>query len=242
MSKNRPRRGSPLHLSGAFELFGQSYQIIRRNFEVFMVLFATGAVLALWETLGRYVDDEPAKDWKSYIFNRSFGGGLDTGVFAAGGVMFVISILYGIAYLLIIIGVLRAAQGQKITLGGLWRELVDRWLWIKMVATFILLGLAIVIGFILLIIPGVILLWRLFLVPYILVDQKTTIEESFRQSWRTTRGHAWAIYSVILVSLLLSLTNILPIIGPLVAFALTSIYVAAPALRYQELKKISNAS
>ena len=239
MAKSRPRRGSPLRLTGAFELFGQSYQIVKRNFEVFMVLFAIGALLAMWETLGRYVEDEPSRDWKSFVVNRGFGGNVDTGVFAAGGFMLFIGILYALAYLLLTIAVLRAAQGQKITLGGLWRELVNRWLWLKLVGAFILVALSLIVGLILLIIPGVILLWRLFFVPFVLIDQKTSIEEAFRRSWRMTRGYARAIYSVILVTLLLSLTNILPILGPLVAFVLGAIYMVAPALRYQELKRLS---
>lgn len=240
MAKNRPRRGSPLHLSGAFELFGQSYQIIKRNFEVFMVLFSVGALLALWETLGRYVEDEPARDWKSYVFNRGFGGNIDTGIFAAGGFMLLISVLYAIFYLLLTIAVLRASQDQKISLRSLWRELVSGWLWLKLIGAFALTALAVVAGLILLIIPGVILIWRLFLVPFVLIDQKTSIKESFRRSWRLTRGYALAIYSVILVALLLSITSVLPILGPLVAFVLGSIYTVAPALRYQELKKLSS--
>lgn len=228
-----------MHLSGAFELFGQSYQIIRRNFEIFMVLFAIGGLLALWETLGRYVEDEEPRGWRDYIVNRGFGGNFDTEVFAAGGFLFIIGVLAGLFYLLLYVATLRAAQGHKISFGGVWREFVANWLWLKLIATFVLLGLAIIVGFILLIIPGVILLWRLFFVPYVLIDQKTSIEEAFRRSWRMTKGFAWAVYSVILVALLLSLANILPILGPLIAFVLTSIYMVAPALRYQELKKLT---
>lgn len=236
MAKNRPRRGSPLHLSGAFELFGQSYQVIKRNLDVFLVLFSIGALLALWDALGRYVGDEPERDWTGMLLNRGFGGTVDVGIFAAGGFMLIFSILYILAFMLLMIAVLRAAQGQKISLMGIWRELVDRWLWVKLIATFILIVLSLIVGFLLLIIPGVILLWRLFFVPYVLIDQKTTIEEAFRRSWRMTSGYAWAIYSIILVSLLLALTSIFPVIGPLIAFVLSSIYMAAPALRYQEIK------
>lgn len=228
-----------MHLVGAFELFGQSYQIIKRNFEVFILLFSVGALLAMWETLGRYVQDEPSRDWKVFLINRGFGSNVDTGVFAAGGFMLFISILYALAYLLLTIAVLRAAQGQKITIGGLWRELVDRWLWLKLIGAFVLVALALIAGFIALIIPGVILIWRLFFVPFVLIDQKTTIEGAFRRSWRMTRGYAWPIYSVILVTILLSITNVLPIFGPLIAFVLGAIYTVAPALRYQELKKLS---
>ncbi|MBI4033427.1 hypothetical protein HY379_00315 [Candidatus Saccharibacteria bacterium] len=239
MAKNRPRRSSPLRLAGAFELFGQSYRVIRRNFDVFMVLFSVGALLALWETLGRFVEDEPPRNWKEFVFRRIFGGSADTGVFAAGGFMFIVTILYGLVTLLIAIAVLRAAQGHKISLGGLWRELTDRWLWLKLIGSFILLGLSVIAGLILLIVPGIILLWRLFLVQFVLIDQKTSIKEAFRRSWRMTKGYPGAIYGVIAVSILLSITDILPVFGPLIAFALTSIYTVAPALRYQELKKLS---
>lgn len=245
MAKNRPRRGSPLHLSGAFELFGQSYQIIKRNLDVFLLLFSIGALLALWETLGRYVDGEPERDWKSFVFN--LGVPSNTGVFASDGFMFIMSILYVLTQLLLAIGVLRAAQGQKITIGGLWRELVDSWLWLKLIAIFILAAIFILIaatsllGFVLLIIPGIILIWRLFFVLYVLIDQKTSVEEAFRRSWRMTRNFAWPIYSVILVSILLATTDVVPILGALSAFVLTSMYSAAPALRYQEIKSLSNS-
>ncbi len=238
MSKSRPRRGSPLHTAGAFELFGQSYHIIRDNFGVFVVVFAPGLLLSLWETLGRYTKDEPNSGWKAILLNHSLGGNVDSGVFAAGGFMFIFTIIYVIAYLLLLIGVLRTAQGHSISVGGLWKELTANWLWLKVLGGLIVSGAAVVIGLILLIIPGVILLWRLFFVPYVLIDQRTSIEQALKTSWRMTSGHSGAIYGVVLVSILLSLSGIIPIFGALVSFILTSIYMVAPALRYQELKEI----
>ena len=100
------------------------------------------------------------------------------------------------------------------------------------------MGVLLVVGFLLLIVPGVILLWRLFLAPYILVDKKTTIDEALSQSWKMSSGYAWPIYSILLFSFVLALPGIIPIVGSLISFALGVAYAAAPALRYQELKRI----
>lgn len=239
-TSTKPRRTSAYNLAGAFELFGKSYEIIKRNFEVFMILFSIGALLALWESLARYVDEaEQGRDWSNLLRNAVLGPDVDSGVLAAGGFMAVVMVLYLISYLLLQIAVLRSAQGHKLQLGALWRELTANWLWLKLIGAFIFVGVALLIGFLLLIIPGLILLWRLFFVPYVLIDQKTSIDEAFKRSWDMTRGYAWPVYSVILVGLLFSLFNVLPLIGGIIAFILGSIYMLAPALRYEEFKKLS---
>lgn len=227
-------------LAGAFELFPKSYELIKKNFEVFMVLFSIAGLVALWETFARFGDEkEQGRGWDNLLSNGVFGPDVNSGVFAVGGLMFLVGVLYVISYLLLVIATLRTAQGKKPSVNALWSEFVQNWLWLKMIGTFVLLVVAIVIGFFLLIVPGVILLWRLFFVPYVLVDQKTSIGDAFRRSWNMTRGYAWPVYGIILVSIVLSFTTILPIIGALVAFALSSVYMLAPALRYEELKKTS---
>lgn len=227
-----------ISLPGAFELFSKSYEIIKKNFEVFMILFSVGGLVALWETLARVQDEEEqGRDWNNILANGVFGPDVNTGVYAAGGFMALVFFLYLITYLMLTVATLRAAQGNKLSLRQVWEEFTGSWLWLKLPTAIILMGLAIGVGLILLIIPGVILIWRLFFVPYVLIDQKTSISEAFARSWEMTRGYAWPVYSVILVTLLLSLANIMPVVGSLAAFILTSIYMVAPALRYQEIKQ-----
>lgn len=228
----------PAKLASAFELFGKSYELIKKNFELFMILLSVSGLLAVWETIARIGDEEvEGRGWRNLVTNGVFGPDVTGGVLAAGGLMFIVAVVSVILYLLLLIAAVRVAQGQKPAFRSLWEEMVSNWLWIKLIAGFILAGIAIVIGLILLIVPGIILIWRLFFVPYVLVDKKTSIDEAFRTSWGMTRGRFTAVYGVILVTILLSLTGILPIIGSLIAFVLTSIYTLAPALRYQELKK-----
>lgn len=240
-TSTKARRTSAYNLSGAFELFGKSYEIIKRNFEVFMVLFSVGALLALWDSLGRYVDEkEQGRDWGNLFQNSVFGPDVNSGVLAAGGFMFLVTVVYLILYMLLIIAVVRSAQGHRLKFSSLWQEFTGNWLWLKLIGAFIALGISLVIGFVLLIIPGVILLWRLFMVPYVLVDQKVSIGDAFKRSWDMTRGYAWPIYSIILVAILLSLPNIIPLIGGIIAFILSAVYSVAPALRYEELKKLNS--
>src|SRR5215467_9760340 len=68
----------------------------------------------------------------------------------------------------------------------------------------ILAGIGIFIGFILLIVPGLILLtfWSL-IIPFIVVGGSGVID-SFRNSWRTVRGYAWRVFGTyVLVWLIL---------------------------------------
>jgi hypothetical protein len=68
----------------------------------------------------------------------------------------------------------------------------------------ILAGIAIFIGFLLLIVPGFILLtfWSL-IVPFIVVGGSRALE-SFGNSWRTVRGYAWRVFGTyVLVWLIL---------------------------------------
>ena len=131
---------------------------------------------------------------------------------------------------------LRVSSGKKVELGDIWEEFKQKGF--RLFLLEIALGILILVGLVLLIIPGIILFWRLFLAPFILLDKNTGVEEALRQSWRSTKGFAWPIYAVLLFGILLSLSGIIPFIGAIVSFVLGVAYACAPALRYWELKKI----
>lgn len=239
-TSTRPRNMSPVNLTGAFELFGKSYAVVKKNFEIFLLLFAIPGLFALWDTFGRYVDNETNGGWDRVLTNAAFGPQTTDDFYGnAGGIMFLLFIPYAITALMVPILTLRSAEGHKPTFRSLWNEFVDRWLWLKLLGSLIVIGLAIVVGLLLLIVPGVIMLWRLYFTQFILIDQKVGIEEALRRSWRMTKPYAWPIYSIVLVTLLLSLTNLVPIFGGLIAFGLTTAYSVAAALRYHEIKKLS---
>lgn len=65
----------------------------------------------------------------------------------------------------------------------------------------ILLGLIIGIGFLLLIIPGIILGLRLYYTPFILIDQKLGAVDAIKASWEMTRGHGGQVFLMFLLGI-----------------------------------------
>jgi len=70
----------------------------------------------------------------------------------------------------------------------------------------ILKNLITLFGFILLIIPGIILSIRLGLFDYLIVDKNSKIIESLKKSWEITKGSTWNLF---LLYFLLGLINLL---------------------------------
>jgi len=68
----------------------------------------------------------------------------------------------------------------------------------------ILAGIGIAIGFVLLIVPGLILLtWWCLIVPVIALEGKG-VGESFGRSRELVRGHAWTVFGIIIITVLAS--------------------------------------
>lgn len=69
----------------------------------------------------------------------------------------------------------------------------------------VLAAIAVGIGFVLLIVPGFVLLtWWLFIVPVIMLED-TGITESFGRSRELVRGNGWQVFALILLTILLLL-------------------------------------
>src|SRR6266496_1556620 len=70
----------------------------------------------------------------------------------------------------------------------------------SLIAAGIVAGIGIVLGLILLIIPGLYLLTRWSLIPAVIVIEKRSAGESFGRSWELTRGHGWTVFGSLIVS------------------------------------------
>ena len=58
----------------------------------------------------------------------------------------------------------------------------------------ILVAVIIIMGIIVLLIPGIIFACKLAFVPYLVMDRKLDPGEAIKESWRMTKGHAWTIF------------------------------------------------
>ena len=115
-----------------------------------------------------------------------------------GGAAAVLGVL-GIAYSILIAGPvdygisfahLKAARGDKLEIKDMFGSFQNYW---NAVLANFLVGIIIGIGFILLIIPGIIFACKLAFTPYLVVDRKMDVMEAVRESWRMTNGHAWKV-------------------------------------------------
>lgn len=232
-------------LTSAVDLFAKSYSVVRTNLNAYAFIYAIPAILSI-ATFAQIMHDSHKYSWGiGHVISSSIMGpnwnSNNTSFPVAGAILFVAFLIASvIASLMAAVLNLRAAQGKKVSLSTVWKEFSGGWLWLKLLGLVIVAAVIIFVGFILLIVPGIILLWRLFLAPYILIDKKTTIDEAISQSWRMSKGHAWSIYSILLFSFVLALSGIVPLVGNLIAFVLATAYAAAPALRYQEIEHRQN--
>lgn len=220
--KDRPQTES------AFTLFTKSARIVSENLPLFIIVsIATiaQAVHSIVQKQVTVVEINSVNDFFKLL-------GITPAIFAA----FVVISIVMTAVLPKLTTEL--AKGKKPTVGNLW-EFAMKYTF-PVFALSAVSGFAIMGGFILLIIPGIILLRKFFLAPYILVDQETGIIESLKISARMTDKAPGSIWGLIGVSLLIALPSVISVygIGALATAALTVAYSAAPALRYQELKKL----
>lgn len=115
--------------------------------------------------------------------------------------------LFGFAYSILIVspveyGVsfcnLKAARGDKLEIKDIFEAFNNYW---NAVLTALLVGIIVFIGFILLIVPGIIFACKLAFAPYLVVDRKMEVIEAIKSSWNMTNGHAWKVFLIGLLAI-----------------------------------------
>jgi len=107
-----------------------------------------------------------------------------------------------------------------------------------------LLGLAIIFGFILLIVPGVIMAVWYSLSSFIVVVKEIKVREALRESKALVNGYFWQVlgrglaFLVFYFVLEIALSSV-PYIGPFVVLFISPYFVLLPYLMYEELLKIT---
>ena len=125
----------------------------------------------------------------------------------------IISGVLGFAYSILIVnpveyGVtfayLKAARGDKLEIKNMFEAFHNYW---NAVLAYLLVGVIVFIGFVLLIIPGIIFACKLVFTPYLVVDRKMQVIEAVKESWRMTNGHAWKVFLIGLLAIPISIAG-----------------------------------
>lgn len=123
--------------------------------------------------------------------------------------------LLGMAYQALILGpisygayfaYLKAARGEKPEFADLFAGFGNYW---NVVVASFVVQLIIVIGFLFLIVPGVIFVCKFLFVPYLVVDRRMRAFDAMNESWRRTDGYAWTIFFALLLALPIVMAGVL---------------------------------
>lgn len=161
----------------------------------------------------------------------SIGGWSEAGASAVG-----ISGFLGLAYSILIVGpvdygisfvFLKAARDERVEIKDMLAALSN---YRSAVLANLLVAAIVIIGLMLLIVPGIIFGCKLAFTPYLVVDRKMGVMEAIRESWRMTNGHAGSVFLIGLLGIPVIFAGLIVFgVGVIISFmwitlALASLY------------------
>lgn len=127
------------------------------------------------------------------------------------GLLIAAPLAYGLFYLY-----LQAVRDQDPSLGDVLEGFRT---YLASLASVVLVGLITFVGFLLLIVPGLIAAIRLSFVPFLVTAEDLGAVDAIKESWARTKGHGWSLFgvallaiSVVFVGVLLFLVGVIPAI------------------------------
>ena len=239
--RNRPRQSSPLNLPSAFALFTSSKEIVLKNIWIFGPLYAVP--LIFWIHSWIWTPTTIGNNWWGRFSGAGSGWGAspisywNEAFIGFSIIWFLLAVVGGtIAQLMVLVASFQGSEHKALDFRELWQA-VRKMGW-RLIGLYLLVTLYVVVGFILLIIPGLIMLRRYYLAPYVMIDKNCGIKEAMERSAAISKPYSGSIWGIIGVMILIGLVGIVPLIGWLASLLLGMFYVVAPALRYQQLKKL----
>jgi hypothetical protein len=138
----------------------------------------------------------------------------------------------------------QAAKGKPLSIRKMLQLAWPKWFSYFLAS--LISGLLIFLGFILLIIPGIIFIVWFFLVPYVVVVEEASPIEALKRSKKTVRGHFWEVLGRLALlfffpALLAAILVRLGFIGTIANFLLSPLWMIAGYLIYEDLAKAKRA-
>lgn len=208
-------------VSGAF---GQGWETLKRFFPEMLLIFLLQVVVSLPVGMGKY------------IFYPTFIGGFYSGLFnVLYSFIVLIPVSYGASWVF-----LKAVRGEPFRASDIFFGFQR---FGNVILAGVLMGVIIGLGFVFLVIPGIIFACKLAFVPYLVMDEKLEATEAIRRSWSMTRGHSGTIFLMGLTSFLIILLGIIClIVGVIPAIMWISVSLAAFYYSVSTQQKTSHES
>jgi hypothetical protein len=200
--------------------FGTGFRVMSDNFlRLLLVTLVLVILTAPFSGSGFRFDPEDlphgAFDW-----GKLFGNNLQS-LFAVGalGMLGIFVGLIALAYTFLAAPVIsyggdfifvEAVRGKKpdfeLLIKGFWTN------YFYIILANLLVTALVVLGFFMLIVPGIIIACRLVFVSYIVMDKKLDPIEAVELSWKLTRGHGWRIFAMGITSFFIFIFGMLMLI------------------------------
>jgi len=120
---------------------------------------------------------------------------------------------------------LKAVRGEAPEVGDMFTPFKNYW---NAVLASFLTSVIIGLGFVLLVVPGIIFACKLAFVPYLVGDRKMEAIEAIRQSWRMTNGHSWTVFLIGLLGILVLIAGLICLgVGVIVSIMWISLALAS---------------
>jgi uncharacterized membrane protein len=205
---------------GVLSCYGNGWRQMRKYFLELLLIMVLSFLLSI-PTLGLYIDelnDLLSKVVSFELFFFEFKG-LAAYIFVAIVYMILIEwpIEYGVAY-----ASLRATRNDQVEVKNIFAAFSN---YLNAVLAYLLTTIIIIVGFFLLIIPGIIFLCKLAFVPYLIVDKKMDAVSAVKESWRLTKGHAVTIFLIGVFAFFLSIFGLV-LVGVGLIFAIIWVELA----------------
>lgn len=220
-------------LPGAISLFGPSWEAFKLNCWTFVLGVVTPILLltipVLLTLLGLY---SRAGDSNAPLSHHTVAAyNIFMIVVGVLGVLAILIFFYPFMFVLKLQSAKGVKQGFRKTLSQsrpfIWRVL----------GLYIVRGIIILVGLVLLIVPGLFMWRRYMLAPYYLIDKNLSIDEALKRSASETKPFSNAIWGMIGVYLVLIFLGIIPLIGGLIGSVASIVYCCAQGLRYLQIQK-----
>ncbi len=191
-------------LPGVSSSYGNGWRQLWKYFLELLLISIIAFVISLPAASGR--------------FDGDFG---ILGILAiAYGILIVGPIEYGRAF-----AYLKAARGDTLKIKDVFGAFQNYW---DAVLANLLVGVIVVVGFVLLIVPGIIFACKLVFNPYLVVDRKMEVIEAVKESWRMTGGHFWKVFLIFLLAIPIGIAGLICFgVGIIVAIMWVRLAVAS---------------
>lgn len=238
MNREQLRDGDFFDVTGTvFKYIKESWEAFKLNWAVFVgaVLAIIGAAI-LGTLLATAIFGTTVVTTSGELDSASFTSAIAVFLFT----MLVVAVLVVIIAPLLITAQLASVRGKKHTFGEFFTKSKSKIFGFLGLA--ILSSLAIGLGLIFLIIPGLVIAFFLSFAPYIYIDKNIGVVDSMKASYELVKEFWKVTAGLVIVNAAISILGSLTVIGQLASFALSIAYFCLGAVVYVKIAGKSTAA